>query len=83
MLDWQLGTRMSSTAVSVHAVGSKVWVKDPKEAWLKADVIALDGEFVKVRTEQGDERREKGDDCPRQNVESRPEEVIWVSYVSF
>lgn len=66
---------MGDSAASVHAVGSKVWVKDPKEAWLKGDVIALDGEYVKVKTEQGDVRREKGLECPRQNLESRPEEV--------
>lgn len=66
---------MGDTPQSVHAVGSKVWVQDATEAWLKADVIALDGEYVKVRTELGDERREKGLDCPRQNLETRPEEV--------
>eukprot|EP00210_Caulerpa_lentillifera_P009028 g8617.t1 len=65
---------MGDSALSVHAVGSKVWVHDAKEAWLKAEVIALDGEYVKVQTELGDERREKGLDCPRQNLETRPEE---------
>eukprot|EP00210_Caulerpa_lentillifera_P001139 g1097.t1 len=66
--------RFKDSALSVHAIGSKVWVHDDKEAWLKAEVIALDGEYVKVRTEFGDERREKGVDCPRQNLETRPEE---------
>lgn len=60
---------------SVHAVGSRVWVKDKAEAWMKAEVVALDGENVKVRTESGEDRTEKALDCPRQNVESRPEEV--------
>ena len=66
---------MGDSAASVHAVGSKVWVPDKNEAWLKAEVIALDGDFVKVRTELDDERRVKQDECPRQNLESRPEEV--------
>lgn len=60
---------------AVHAVGSRVWVKDKDEAWMKAEVVSLDGEKVKVRTENGEERMEKALDCPRQNLESRPEEV--------
>jgi len=71
---------MSDVVAAVHAVGSKVWVKDPKEAWLKADVIALDGDYIKIRTELGDERREKNEDCPRQNAESRPEEVCLATH---
>lgn len=61
---------------AVHAVGSKVWVTDKTEAWLKAEVIAINGDKVTVKTEQGDERTEKGIDCPRQNVETSPEEVL-------
>ena len=66
---------MGHPSVVIHAVGSKVWVRDKTEAWLKGEVTAVDGEFVTVELEEGEDRRYQAVDCPLQNVDGRPEEV--------
>ena len=67
---------MAAIVSDVHTVGSKVWVRDGQESWLKGDVIdASDGDWLIVKTEHGDQRKVKADDCPLQNQESRGAEV--------
>lgn len=54
---------------AAHTIGSKVWVRDDGESWLKAEVLKVgaDGTLT-VRTATGQEKKQlKADDCPLQN----------------
>ena len=66
---------MGDKSAAIHAVGSRVWVQDKQDAWVKGAVTALDGDSVTVRLENGEQRKIVAVDCPRQNTEGRPEEV--------
>ncbi|KXZ52496.1 MYO1A protein [Gonium pectorale] len=52
----------------VHTVGTKVWIRDEKEAWIKGEVVKVEEEHVLVRTEAtGLEVKCKPEDAPLQN----------------
>jgi Myosin N-terminal SH3-like domain len=59
----------------VHTVGSKVWVRDTTEAWVKADVLRLEGDHLVVKTEQNKEVKCKAAGSPLQNQDARGVEV--------
>lgn len=66
---------MSGPAL-IHSVGSKVWIKDPVESWVKAEVVQLDGDQLTVKVEEtGDTRKCAAEDCPLQNLDARGVEV--------
>jgi hypothetical protein len=66
---------MSGPAL-IHSVGSKVWIKDPVESWVKAEVVQLDGDQLTVKVEEtGDIRKCAAEDCPLQNLDARGVEV--------
>ena len=46
--------------VVVHAVGSRVWIRDDAEGWVKAEVTKLDGAHVVVQLEEGGQERRQG-----------------------
>jgi hypothetical protein len=62
---------MATNEMAVHTQGSKVWVKDPVEIWIKGEVIKVDGQSVVVKTEGGQEVRVAGEDAPIQNPDVR------------
>ena len=52
----------------VHTVGSKVWIKEEKEAWIKGEVIKVEDDFLVVKAEaSGAEVKCKSEDAPLQN----------------
>lgn len=63
-------------ATVIHTVGSRVWVKDDKESWVKAEVQKLEGNTLIVALEEGGElRKVQPDDAPLQNTDTRGVEV--------
>ncbi len=64
------------TTNDTHTVGSRVWVRDDAESWIKAEVVRLDGpSSIVVKAESGRELKAKADDLPLQNPEARGVEV--------
>ncbi|KAG2451764.1 hypothetical protein HYH02_003543 [Chlamydomonas schloesseri] len=56
------------SATFVHTVGSKVWIRDEKEAWIKGEAIKVEDDFLVVKTEaSGAEVKCKSEDAPLQN----------------
>lgn len=63
-------------ATVIHTVGSRVWVKDDKESWVKAEVQKLEGDQLIVALEEGGElRKVQPEDAPLQNTDTRGVEV--------
>jgi len=57
-----------ASVTDVHTIGSQVWVKDPKEEWVKGEVKQiLENHKIVVTTEKGDEKTCPADDLPLQN----------------
>ena len=50
-----------------HTLGSKVWVNDASEGWVKGDVVKVEQGSLKVSTEKGSIRAYKPEECPLQN----------------
>lgn len=66
----------------VHTVGSKVWVRDDVESWLKAEVLKVKGNELVVRTETSQEKTCKAEDCPLQNLDvNGVEDMTRLSYL--
>lgn len=61
-------------AAETHTVGSRVWVKDADESWIKGEVQRLEDGLV-VKTEKGSEVKAKPEDLPLQNPDARGVEV--------
>eukprot|EP00879_Flechtneria_rotunda_P010956 GHRR01011448.1.p1 GENE.GHRR01011448.1~~GHRR01011448.1.p1 ORF type:complete len:975 (+),score=342.76 GHRR01011448.1:784-3708(+) len=72
-----------ATATVVHAVGSKVWVKDDAESWVKAEVQKIEKDALIVALEEsGELRKVKSEEAPLQNVDSRGvEDMTRLSYL--
>jgi hypothetical protein len=72
---------MAAAATVIHTVGSKVWVPDPAESWIKAEVQKIEegkdgaGVLIVALEESGELRRVPASDAPLQNVETRGVEV--------
>lgn len=65
-----------ASATIIHAVGSKVWVKDNVESWVKGEVAKVEGDHLIVQVEEtGELRKVKSEDCPLQNQDTRGVEV--------
>ncbi|RMZ56348.1 hypothetical protein APUTEX25_004705, partial [Auxenochlorella protothecoides] len=62
-------TKNSSIApqAGVHTIGSRVWVEDGVEGWVKAKVVALGPTDITVALEDGTSRTCKAQDLPLQN----------------
>ena len=60
-----------------HAVGSKVWVRDGVEGWIKGEVLRVDAKHdaLLVAREDGVEVKCKGQECELQNQDVRGVEV--------
>ncbi|EFJ44389.1 type XI myosin heavy chain MyoA [Volvox carteri f. nagariensis] len=55
-------------ATIIHTVGTRVWIRDEKEAWIKGEVVRVEEDYVLVRTEAtGVEVKCKPEDAPLQN----------------
>lgn len=54
--------------VHVHTIHSKVWFKNESGAWIKGEVVGIEGDVLVVKTESGKECRCKPEDCPLQNT---------------
>lgn len=73
---------MGDSATIVHTVGTRVWVKDDADSWIKADVLKVEGDELLVKTEKNDERRVKQSDCPLQNPDvNGVEDMTRLSYL--
>ncbi len=72
-MDWGLiKTReMGADEVLTHTVGTKSWIKDNAEGWIKCDVVKVDPGLLTVKTERGDVLQAKPEDCPLQNPLAR------------
>jgi myosin-5 len=69
---------MELPATVIHTVGSRVWVKDDKESWVKAEVQKLEGNTLIVALEEGGElRKVQPEDAPLQNTDTRGVEVSY------
>jgi hypothetical protein len=72
---------MAAPATVIHTVGSKVWVPDPAESWIKAEVQKIEegkdgaGVLIVALEESGELRKVPASDAPLQNVETRGVEV--------
>eukprot|EP00197_Chlamydomonas_leiostraca_P009765 CAMPEP_0202867474 /NCGR_PEP_ID=MMETSP1391-20130828/9454_1 /ASSEMBLY_ACC=CAM_ASM_000867 /TAXON_ID=1034604 /ORGANISM="Chlamydomonas leiostraca, Strain SAG 11-49" /LENGTH=1634 /DNA_ID=CAMNT_0049547521 /DNA_START=190 /DNA_END=5094 /DNA_ORIENTATION=- len=66
-----------------HTVGSKVWVKDANESWIKGEVVRVDngGALLVVKTENG-ESQVKPEELPLQNPDVQGvEDMTRLSYL--
>lgn len=50
-----------------HTVGTRVWVADPSEGWVKAEVCEVSPDAVSIRLETGQTLQCKASDLPLQN----------------
>jgi len=57
-------------AAASHTLGSKVWVNDAKEGWVKGDVVKVEKGTLKVSTEKGSIKAYKPEECPLQNPQT-------------
>ena len=53
-----------------HTLGSKVWVNDAVEGWVKGDVVKVEKGSLKVSTEKGSIGAYKPEECPLQNPQT-------------
>ena len=53
-----------------HTLGSKVWVNDAVEGWVKGDVVKVEKGSLKVSTENGSIKAYKPEECPLQNPQT-------------
>lgn len=53
-----------------HTLGSKVWVNDAVEGWVKGDVVKVEKGSLNVSTEKGSIKAYKPEDCPLQNPQT-------------
>ena len=53
-----------------HTLGSKVWVNDAVEGWVKGDVVKVEKGSLKVSTEKGTIKTYKPEECPLQNPQT-------------
>lgn len=63
-------------ASETHTVGSKVWVRDNTESWIKGEVLRVEdgGALLVVKTEHGNVQS-KPEDLPLQNPDVQGVEV--------
>lgn len=67
---------MTSDAPTVHAVGSKVWIRDTQNGWIAADVQKIEGTTLTVKVDgTGELRTAATDDAPLQNEDANGVEV--------
>jgi hypothetical protein len=60
----------------IHTIGSKVWLRDEAEGWVRGEVIKLEGDSLVVELEDvKGTRRVPQDQAPLQNNDSRGVEV--------
>lgn len=65
-----------AAATIIHTAGSRVWVKDEKESWVKAEVQKIEGNVLIVALEDsGELRKVQPEDAPLQNTDTRGVEV--------
>lgn len=53
-----------------HTLGSKVWVTDAEDGWVKGDVVKVDKGSLIVSTSKGNTGTYKPEDCPLQNPQT-------------
>ena len=70
-----------TAATIIHTAGSRVWVKDDKESWVKAVVQKIEqGSVLIVALEEtGELRKVQPEDAPLQNTDTRGVEVSSVA----
>eukprot|EP00775_Hariotina_reticulata_P007220 gene7220-7433_t len=70
-------------ATVIHTVGSKVWVKDGVQSWVKAEVQKIEHDVLIVALEEGGElRKVNPEEAPLQNVDTRGvEDMTRLSYL--
>lgn len=62
--------------MDVLTIGSRVWVKDPEEAWVKAEVLKVEGTNAVVQLEDIKQQRSiVASECFLQNPGNRGVEV--------
>lgn len=62
--------------MDVLTIGSRVWVKDPEEAWVKAEVLKVEGTNAVVQLEDSKSQRTiVASECFLQNPGNRGVEV--------
>lgn len=72
---------MAAPATVIHTVGSKVWVPDAAETWIKAEVQKIEtgkdgaGILIVALEDSAELRRVPASDAPLQNTDTRGVEV--------
>lgn len=69
---------------SLHSVGSKIWLRDLQEGWVRGEVLRLgnDNELI-VRMEDGTEQKFQESEIPLQNPGERGvEDMITLTYLN-
>ncbi|KAL0034959.1 hypothetical protein WJX79_002631 [Trebouxia sp. C0005] len=71
-------------AAASHTLGSKVWVNDAVEGWVKGDVVKVEKGSLKVSTEKGSIKAYKPEECPLQNPQTAGgvEDMTTLSYLN-
>lgn len=68
--------RGESSVVALHSVGSRVWLADSNQGWVKGEVVRIeDNVNIAVILEDGTERLCSQDEVPLQNPGIRGVEV--------
>jgi hypothetical protein len=58
-------------ATDVHTQGTRVWVRDQANSWVKGEVLKIDGGNLSVRVEGGETVKCKPEEAHMQNPDSR------------
>jgi len=69
---------------SLHTVGSKVWLRDLEEGWVRGEVLGLgENDKLVVKMEDGTQKSFDESEIPLQNPGERGVEVRWITCLRF
>ncbi len=64
---------LETSGSGVFTVGTKVWLKDEQQSWVRGEVLKVAGSELLVQVTNGREVRVKQSDCCLQNVDEEVE----------
>ncbi len=68
--------KTQNSGVALHSVGSRVWLADSSQGWVKGEVVRIENDInISVVLEDGTERSCSQDEIPLQNPGLRGVEV--------
>ena len=63
--------RGKSSQTALHTVGSRVWLANDKDGFMRGEVIRLDGPKLRVKLEDGSEKDCAEEEIPLQNPDQQ------------